>query len=301
MARWPKNVCLSYQVEVITSDRDAFQLIDEAILIHNPIKGVHYDEAKVFAEHGVKVSQWIDYQPLTGDTSDNIPGAKGIGPVTAARLLKTYSTLDYILEHLDEIQPKKEAQKIAASKEDVLFSRELSKILTDADIAIEPQLWAKRQADDEKLSQKLKELEFHSLLRELNLAPASTPLKQETLPLSQAKGEILALGYLLSHTDPLQAELLSLSAYHEAETEGRLFSSKEAQEQLDFLKQANLSACDAKALALYAQSKGLELLPEDDPLLLAYVIDPDVTDISTLVARHGLGEWTTDSGTAGET
>ncbi|MEZ4632016.1 MAG: DNA polymerase I, partial [Deinococcales bacterium] len=291
-----KCAALGYQVEVITSDRDAFQLIDEAILIHNPIKGVHYDEAKVFAEHGVKVSQWIDYRALTGDTSDNIPGAKGIGPVTAARLLKTYSTLDYILEHLDEIQPKKEAQKIAASKEDVLFSRELSKILTDADIAIEPQLWAKRQADDEKLSQKLKELEFHSLLRELNLAPASTPLKQETLPLSQAKGEILALGYLLSHTDPLQAELLSLSAYHEAETEGRLFSSKEAQEQLDFLKQANLSACDAKALALYAQSKGLELLPEDDPLLLAYVIDPDVTDISTLVARHGLGEWTTDSG-----
>ncbi len=97
-----KAASAGYSVEIVTSDRDAYQLVSEHICVRGLDKRDRFTPEDVFEKYGVRVDQWIDYRSLTGDASDNIPGAKGIGPVTAKKLLQRYDNLDYILEHLDE-------------------------------------------------------------------------------------------------------------------------------------------------------------------------------------------------------
>jgi DNA polymerase-1 len=87
---------------VATSDRDAFQLVSDRTLVIRPLKGVSVLERvgpdDVVAQYGVQPSQVPDYIALKGDSSDRIPGAKGVGPKTAALLLAQYGNLDAVLE-----------------------------------------------------------------------------------------------------------------------------------------------------------------------------------------------------------
>lgn len=82
-------------VRIVTSDRDAYQLLDDHVrVITNDFRLI--GPAEVLEKYGVTVRQWVDYRAMTGDASDNIPGAKGIGPKTASKLLQEYGTLEKI-------------------------------------------------------------------------------------------------------------------------------------------------------------------------------------------------------------
>ncbi len=87
---------------VLTSDRDAFQLVSKKVTVVRPVKGVseveHVDPARVVEVYGVRPDQVIDLIALRGDPSDNIPGAKGIGAKTAAKLLQAHGDLEGVLE-----------------------------------------------------------------------------------------------------------------------------------------------------------------------------------------------------------
>ena len=87
---------------------------------------------------------------MTSARLDNIPGAKGIGPKTAAKLLQDYGTLEHILENLGTVKPESAAKKIEASLQDVRFSHELSRIITDAELDIDPERWSKREPQRER-------------------------------------------------------------------------------------------------------------------------------------------------------
>ncbi|MCM1265687.1 MAG: hypothetical protein NC200_05760, partial [Candidatus Gastranaerophilales bacterium] len=101
---------LGHKTLILTGDQDAFQLIDEEgmIKVLIPSKGelVEYNWNRVYDKLGVYPNQVIDYKGLRGDTSDNIPGIRGIGEKTAQKLLAQYQTLDNVLEHCEEIQQK---------------------------------------------------------------------------------------------------------------------------------------------------------------------------------------------------
>ena len=162
-----------YSVEIVTSDRDAYQLVTDRVCVRGLTKAERFGPEEVYEKFGVRVDQWIDYRALTGDSSDNIPGAKGIGPKTASKLLQSYDTLDYMLAHVDELKPDAAAKKVKASLEDVKFSKMLSKIVTDADIDIDPEGWAKREMAREELREMLEGLEFGSIINELGLGGAA--------------------------------------------------------------------------------------------------------------------------------
>jgi DNA polymerase I len=89
-------------VEVATSDRDAFQLVSERVTILQPVKGggppLRIGLDGVRERYGVEPSQVVDFIALRGDSSDRIPGAKGVGPKTAADLLREYGSLEAALE-----------------------------------------------------------------------------------------------------------------------------------------------------------------------------------------------------------
>jgi DNA polymerase I len=92
---------------VLTSDRDAFQLVTDRVTVVRPVKGVseveHVDPHRVVEIYGVLPEQVPDLIALRGDPSDNIPGARGIGPKTAAKLLQAYGDLEGVLEARPEL------------------------------------------------------------------------------------------------------------------------------------------------------------------------------------------------------
>jgi DNA polymerase-1 len=280
-----------YSVEIVTSDRDAYQLVGEHVTVRGLAKNDRFGPDEVFEKFGVTVAQWVDFRALTGDASDNIPGAKGIGPKTAAKLLQDYGSLAAILENLDTVKPESAAKKIAASLDNVRFSLELSRIITDADLEIAPERWAKREMQREPLSELLQTLEFGSLLRELGLAD-STPAAAREGYRKIPSADIFfggALGFVLSSASPMSAELVALASA----SAGTVAEIEPEWAQSVLVSEGELNACDAKALAVFASrgEGGADVRPGDDPLLMAYVLDPNTADPETVARRYGAPEW----------
>ena len=128
------------EVVIATGDRDQLQLIDESTVVDmfNPrgLEPTRYDLAKMQEKYGLTPRQFIDYKAIVGDTSDNIPGIKGIGDKGAQKLLAEYKTLEGVFEHADEIAGKM-GEYIRASKDIAFLSRELSTIVRDMDLELD--------------------------------------------------------------------------------------------------------------------------------------------------------------------
>jgi DNA polymerase-1 len=282
---------LGYAVEIVTSDRDAYQLVSEHVIVRGLDRNDHFGPADVLAKYGVTVEQWTDYRALTGDSSDNIPGAKGIGPVGARNLLQRYGSLDYILENLDTVEPASAANRIRASLEDVKLSRELSLIVTDADLECDPGAWAQSEMQRDELRKLLLELEFNSILRELGLTEGVTYESSGWDPAVRGN-----LGFVLSDPGASQAQLEGL-AVAAGETVSVAPDEAAARAYLEQLGKEGVAidAADAKALVVWAACQGVQLEPGDDPLLMAYVLDPSIAQPVTAAQRFGAGEWGKDA------
>ena len=280
---------LGFLIEIVTSDRDAYQLISDRVCVRGLDKTERFGPTEVFEKYGVTVNQWTDYRALTGDSSDNIPGARGIGPKSAQKLLERYQNLDFILNNLDSVEPQSQAAKIRDSIDDVLQSRVLSKIVTNAPIEIDPHGWAERKINREPLLKILKRLEFGSIIRELGLAELNTVSYEEiTWPLTDG-----AVGFVLSEASPMWANLDEMALARErkvsiAPNPTAATEYLEAAEQLD--------ACDAKALSVLTRRiVGTPTQPGDDPLLMAYLCDVNTVQVEKVALRYGAGEWKNDA------
>ncbi len=123
---------------ILTGDRDSFQLVDREgfIKVIMPSKGelTEFDWYKVYDKMGVYPYQITDYKGLSGDTSDNIPGIKGIGEKTACKLLSRFDKLEQIYEHIDEVTEKALNKKLKEGREIALLSKELATIQRNLDI-----------------------------------------------------------------------------------------------------------------------------------------------------------------------
>ena len=118
------------EVAIVTGDRDALQLINEKIcvLLTKNNKVEKYDEEKFLKEYGFAPKKLVDFKGLSGDSSDNIPGIKGIGIKTATKLLQEYGSLEEILDNAEEIESKKFRELIKNSVEIAKISKKLAKI-----------------------------------------------------------------------------------------------------------------------------------------------------------------------------
>ena len=120
---------------IITGDRDSFQLIDNTTSIYFTKRGISdikiYNIDNLKQEYGVEPWQVVDLKALQGDSSDNIPGVRGIGPKTATELINTFGSLDGVYANLDSIKGGTN-QKLAENKETAYLSQTLARIKTDA-------------------------------------------------------------------------------------------------------------------------------------------------------------------------
>jgi DNA polymerase-1 len=173
-----------YSVVVVTADKDALQLVGETTTVLNEQRGVLYDAAAVEKKYGLRPDQLVDYFALLGDSSDNVPGVRGVGEKTATGLLKDFGSLDGLYAHLDEVkgpvQEKLRAQEKEArlSRDLVVLDRHVSLPLNLADCTVP-------EKPSAQLVAFLSRVEFNSLLPELESQPTRNPEREESPP---AKG-----------------------------------------------------------------------------------------------------------------
>ncbi len=148
---------------IVSSDKDLMQLIGPQVVMWDPMKDRRLAEDAVMEKFGVTPDKMIDLQALIGDSVDNVPGAPGIGPKTAAQLLDEYGDLDALLERAGEIKQPKRRETLMAFRDQILLSRELVKLTCDAPAPEPIEDFAVRDPDPETLGAFLEEMEFRSL------------------------------------------------------------------------------------------------------------------------------------------
>ncbi len=148
---------------IITGDKDALQLVDENVSVRNGMKDIKYDVKTVKEKYKLTPEQIVDYLALIGDKSDNLPGVRGIGPVTAKKLLKEYGSIDRIYKNIDSIKSKIK-EKLVAHKEECLLTKRLVNLVENIDLPtdINQCLW--KGPDTAELKKELKKLNFMSLI-----------------------------------------------------------------------------------------------------------------------------------------
>ncbi len=155
---------------LVTSDMDMLQVVNGHTKVFALKKGLSnielFSPESFEAKYGVSVDQFLDLKALMGDSSDNIPGAAGIGKKTATQLLNDYKTLDGVYENLALIKDSVR-KKLEASKDMVDLSKKLAAIWIDAPITLDLKEVDGTKCDPIKLRDLLQKLEFRSLVRQL--------------------------------------------------------------------------------------------------------------------------------------
>lgn len=162
---------LGHRTIILTGDQDAFQLIDKegqvSVLIPSKGELIDYDWNRVYHKLGVYPDQVIDYKALRGDTSDNIPGIRGIGEKTAVKLLDKFNNLDNVLSHIDEVEGKSLKEKLAQGVDMARLSYFLATIKCDVDIDFDFEKTHLDMPDVDAVSAFLKRVQFYSFLKNL--------------------------------------------------------------------------------------------------------------------------------------
>ncbi len=161
------------KVKIVSSDKDLMQLVDDKIIMFDPMKNKLIDADGVVEKFGVKPNKVIDVQSLAGDSTDNIPGVPGIGIKTAALLINEYGSLDELLERASEIKQNKRREKLMDNANMARISRKLVTLATDVPIPVPLETFTKHDPALPLLKNFLKKQGFKSLLSRIDDAPSA--------------------------------------------------------------------------------------------------------------------------------
>ena len=180
---------------ILTGDRDDLQLASEKThILLTTTKGgktetVEYDEKAVFEKYGLLPEALVEVKGLMGDSSDNIPGVRGIGEKTAIALIQKYKTVDGVYENLDDLKGA-QLTKLTEGRDMAFLSRELGRICKEVPISSDISALKQKEYDKEVLSEIFRRLEFRTLAEELALPEKQEEtVSYEAQPFSAYKGE----------------------------------------------------------------------------------------------------------------
>lgn len=172
----------TFDVVVLSGDRDLTQLASKEIKVDITVKGVS-DIESYTPEHvaekydGLTPKQIIDMKGLAGDASDNIPGVTKIGEKTAIKLLNQYGSVEGIYEHIDEMKQSKMKENLINDKEKAFLSKKLATIDTDAPVEVDIDSLAYQGKDLDKLVPFFKEMDFKQFLAKLDVVEEQVEMK----------------------------------------------------------------------------------------------------------------------------
>jgi DNA polymerase I len=161
------------EVIIVSGDKDFSQLIGDQVFMLDTMKNLRVGRDQVIEKYGVAPENFIDYLALTGDSSDNIPGVRGVGPKGAQKLIEQFSSIEGIYEKIEEVKNPGLKLKLSEAKEMAFLSKKLVTIVQDMTLDIAPADLRQRPLHREDLDQLLTELEFHSF-KKVFLAEGST-------------------------------------------------------------------------------------------------------------------------------
>src|SRR5947209_9134660 len=157
-----------FDVEIVSSDKDMLQLVNEHVFVLNPAKDdTWYDPAKVEEFRGVKPAQVSDLLALKGDSIDNIPGAPGIGDKGARDLVEKFGSVEAALDRAAEVERKTYRESLQNHRDQILLSKKLATIETAVPIEFTMDKVVACEPDLVTLKKLYQALEFYSLVREM--------------------------------------------------------------------------------------------------------------------------------------
>jgi DNA polymerase-1 len=240
---------------VVSTDRDAFQLVSENVCLMMTPRGVSdvnvYTPERVEARYGIRPDQIPDFIGLKGDTSDNIPGVPGIGDKTAGQLVAQYGSLEGVLDHVDELSPARR-KNLTEFAEQARAAKELATMRRDLDVDSDPAELVLAPPDRAQLRETFRQFEFRALLSRVDELDEAVPARDRIsagTAVAWREGEPPSSGGIAA-----EADRIAVASGDEVVISPR-------PERLE----GSFVAHDAKALAVEAA---------DDTMILAYLIDP---------------------------
>jgi len=171
---------------ILSGDLDTLQLVTPHVELMTTRQGfqntVIYNEEKIRERFGLRPDQMVDYKALKGDPTDNIAGVPGVGEKTAAKLIADHGSVEGVYENLSKLTPKLRAA-LEANHDQVLHSREMSRIVTDIPVTLDVERTRRGAYDRATVVELFRDLEFRSLIPRLPPADgnAAAPLPTPTL------------------------------------------------------------------------------------------------------------------------
>jgi len=225
-----RGLAAGFDVILVTGDKDFMQLVTKqagephpGITIYDDMKERVIGIDQVVEKFGVPPERVVDVLALIGDTSDNIPGVRGIGPKFAAELITEFGSVENLLANIDKAKPRFRGP-LELGREDAVLSKKLATIRCNLDVPFDPSKLAVREPDRAKLSALFAELEFGRFLQELNAdAPKQKALSSEKYRLIQTEESLGALVAELrkapqvavdletTSVDPMRARIVGIS------------------------------------------------------------------------------------------
>jgi len=258
---------------VVSTDRDAFQLVSENVALMMTPRGVSdvhvYTPERVELRLGIKPDQVPDFIGLKGDSSDNIPGVPGIGDKTAGQLIAQYGSLEEVLEHVEELSPAR-SRSIKEHADQAAAAKQLATMRRDLELDFDPTEVVRSPPDRSQLKEMFRRFEFRNLLNRVDELDEALPAVQLTptgVEVPWREGELPALDGVGVASD---GERVAVARGDEVVVAPR-------PERLE----GDLIAHDAKSLRVDAG---------DDTMILAYLIEPGRAEYSLddLAAEYGV-------------
>ena len=282
------------KVSVYTGDKDANQLISPQTTIYRTVKGVTeldiYNEQTLLDKYGLKPDQFRDFLGLMGDSSDNIPGIKGVGEKTALKLLHQYGTIEGLQEHQDEIKGKM-GEKIRAGMEDALMSKKVATILRDIPIDVDLEKATYQGYDYETLKSFYEKYDMNSLIKSMTTEAA--PKKELKLEIVDHMPEITkdsAVYPSIYDTNDQSSIILGYGIYNDEQAYFISYENALKDESfLAYLKDDNKKkyGYDIKSAVIGSRWNGIESNGYTFDLSLAsYVLEPAIKEELKYVCTH---------------
>ena len=197
-----------FEVYMATPDKDYGQLVTEHIFMYRPRHTGGFEKLgpqEVCEKYGLRnQSQVIDLLGLMGDSSDNIPGCKGVGEKTAVQLLQQFGSIDNLLANTDQLKGALQ-RKVQEQVEEIRFSRFLATIKTDVPIEFDAQSLVYQERNWDLLAPLYRELEFNSLLKQAPASIANSP-SPITKSAKKAKPQETTLDLFADLSSTIEAE-----------------------------------------------------------------------------------------------
>jgi len=152
------------EIVIVSGDKDMMQLISPHIYMLDTMKNKKFMDKEVVEKFGVRADKVVEVMGLMGDSSDHIPGVAGVGPKTAAELIREFGSIEALYQRIDEVEKKNVKEKLERDKENAFMSRELVSIDTEMDLEFNSDLMILGKIDSAKLKKMFEEFEFVSFL-----------------------------------------------------------------------------------------------------------------------------------------